>query len=150
MLLLLSFAFAADPPTPPVAATADALRRTCDNAQLCDGRCIPWSETCAATVRARVEVMKQEASDAQRIAIICAATPRASSEPNAPVRAVTAHNAFTLCTGERQNELENCKQDPTGRDLMPDAPTSRPPPCGEVLPPEAVAPRAPDERAPAR
>jgi hypothetical protein len=84
-------------------------------------KCIPWSDPCASTVRAQVETLQKADSDAQRVVIICAAAPRPSS---APVdTAVQAASAFSLCTGEKGNEIENCKQDPTGRDLLPEAPS---------------------------
>ena len=87
-------------------------------------KCIPWSDTCASTVRAQVETLQKADSDAQRVAIICAAAPRPSSAPvDTAVHAVQAASAFSLCTGEKGNEIENCKQDPTGRDLLPEAPS---------------------------
>jgi hypothetical protein len=150
LLLALQLALAADPPAPPPAASpggvtgTDALRRTCASAQLCDGKCIPWSDTCASTVRAQVETLQKADSDAQRVAIICAAAPGPSSAPvDTAVHGVQAASAFSLCTGEKGNEIENCKQDPTGRDLLPEAPTSKGSPCGEAPPTDPTAAHAP-------
>lgn len=140
---LLAFALAAAPPAPDEVAAGAAptasprsipeLRRTCEQGQLCDGRCIPWTDTCPTTVRASLAGLEHDKEDASLRATVCGPAPAPPPPPPADpgvtmafqtlggiVCGVTALAAGTYC-----NPFE-----PTSALPYPPPPPADPP-CGE-------------------
>ncbi|MDP2316855.1 MAG: hypothetical protein Q8P41_28445 [Pseudomonadota bacterium] len=150
MWLVVALALAADPPAPAApaapppatAAPADAprggaaLRRTCEGAQLCEGRCIPWSEACSATLRDSVNAQAALARKAELAAIVCAPSPFDPAAQPASIEAeiLTQAAAGFLCDSERRNDPEACDPDPATRDVPPPRPVTRPPICQQAPP----------------
>lgn len=89
---------------------APAVRRACDHGQLCDGRCIPWTEPCAAAVRESVAVLIEADRVEARNAALCEPAPGLPAPPPTdPGLAMLRDSVLvTLCEADADERDPDC------------------------------------------